>query len=159
MHGVYEMSEYDHENDENIPIKDPTVPQVDFAYANYPVPRKCGNCNMLYEKDGKYYCTMVKGEIDADIGVCNYWSLRKTQPDSKAEWDPLLDKKEAGYVETAPSKCGTCKFYKDPRKCEMVEGDIDPEFGCCTAWTPTKEKKESAESERDHKNILKFYRS
>lgn len=131
------ITKYDHENDDNIPIKDPIVPPVDFAYSIQPVPRKCGNCNMLYEKDGKYFCTMVQGEIDKDIGVCSYWSLRTTQPDPNADWDPVLDKKDAGYIEDAPTVCGGCKFYGD-KTCELVKGDIDPKYGCCMAWTKVK---------------------
>jgi len=131
--------EYDYQNDENIPEADPTVPQVDFAYAEYPVHRKCGNCNM-YVPGRK--CTMVKDDIDPEHGVCSYWSIRDTKPIEGKEYEPMMSKEDAGYITNGPTHCGNCKFYIDPRMCEMVRGDIDPDTGCCTAW----QKGESTEA-------------
>jgi len=112
--------------------EDPTVPKIDFAYSEHDRNRRCGNCNM-YIMGGK--CTLVKGDIDSKDGVCNFWSYRNTQPFLDKQYPPMLSKSDAGYIlERGGTICGTCKHYKEPRKCMMVRGDISPDKGCCIGW-------------------------
>lgn len=115
-----------------IPEKEPTVPKEDCSYANRDDHRSCGTCNMFMKEEEK--CTIVKGKIIAD-GVCYFQSERDTKPLADAKPLDMYNQLEAGYIIIkGGTHCGICKSYVDPRKCKMVEGDIDPEKGCCALW-------------------------
>lgn len=101
---------------------------------------RCGACRFYNDK----LCSLVQGNINGQDGVCAFFShtnLTNIKPDSS---DPPFTKDEAGYIEvTGGTRCGTCQFYDD-KKCDIVEGDIDPAWGCCVAWkgdigNPTKD--------------------
>ncbi len=145
------------------PEADPKVTKQEFAYVNDKSNPRCGACNM-YLETGK--CTLVEGDIDPEYGECTYWAYRRTKPIVGKKYEPMLDKKEAGYYETPKvglldggSYCGICKFYTgdvNGGKCEMVEGDIDY-TGCCIAWTPNEEAEDATISAENYKKIFKFY--
>lgn len=48
-----------------------------------------------------------------------------------------LTKVISGYLppEEGPFECENCHYFSKPNKCELVEGNIDPE-GCCNLYTP-----------------------
>ena len=78
---------------------------------------------------------LVKGPISGETGSCNFWvegDAFKEKPDKL----PPFTKDQAGYVQNQPNgpRCGACLFYREPRGCQLVKGDIDPRIGCCSAW-------------------------
>ena len=93
-------------------------------------PPRCSRCK-YFVKGG--LCLLVKGNISGINGPCNLWV--KGHPRTWAFKSPPLTKTESGYVEYPKgTRCGVCAFYSDPRRCELVNGDIDPDTGCCNAW-------------------------
>ena len=51
------------------------------------------------------------------------------------EADPKVTKQEFAYVnDKSNPRCGACNMYIEGRKCTMVKGDIDPEYGECIFW-------------------------
>ncbi len=96
----------------------------------------CGKC-VYFVKGGK--CLLVKGEISGKNGSCNYWVKGPSR--IYPIGTPPFTQKESGYVETPNGpRCGTCTFYSDPRRCELVKGDIEPKTGCCNAWKKPESK-------------------
>ena len=70
----------------------------------------------------------------------------------------MWTKEESGYLETPDgTRCGTCKFKILPEGCEMVEGHINMETGCCIAWTPDEETEEITATEAKYNPLFKFY--
>lgn len=112
--------------------KDPKWTKKETAYVE---PKSgnptCGRCLAYYNKK----CTLVKGTIDPINGSCALWGERRTIPIKGKTYKPWMSKEASGYVETDKGpRCGTCVFYKDPRRCGKVYGDIDPIKGCCNLW-------------------------
>lgn len=107
--------------------------KASFAYQEAPpTPPRCNKCK-YFVRMGK--CLLVKGQISGKDGTCNLWV--KGTPRFYPFASPPLTQKESGYVEYPNGpRCGVCKFYEDPRGCQLVKGDIDPNYGCCNAWKP-----------------------
>lgn len=105
--------------------------KASFAYVDAkPTPPRCNKCK-YFVQGGK--CLLVKGQISGINGTCNLWV--KGTPRIHPFKTPPLTQKESGYVEYPKGpRCGVCQFYEDPRGCQLVKGDIDPEYGCCNAW-------------------------
>jgi len=149
------MGEYD-----VVPEADPKVTKQEFAYVEDKINPKCEACNMFIRTNegdiGK--CTLVKGDINGPNGVCTFWAMRRTKPKTDKEYEPMWTKKESGYLETTGgTRCGTCKFRIDPEGCEMVEGQINMETGCCIAWTPDEETEVEMGTEAKYNPLFKFY--
>lgn len=149
------MGEYD-----VVPEADPKVTKQEFAYVEDKTNPKCSACDMFIkegeENIGK--CTLVKGDINGENGVCMFWAFRRTKPKEDKKYEPFLTKAEASYVETqGGTRCGTCKFRKEPDGCEMVEGQINMETGCCIAWMPDEETSTEIAIESDYNEIFKFF--
>ncbi len=145
------MGEYD-----IVPEADPKVTKQEFAYVEDKTNPKCEACNMFIKEGenniGK--CTMVKGDINGEDGVCTFWGFRRTKPKEGKEYKPMLSQEESGYIEYPNgSRCGTCKFRIEPEGCEMVEGQINMDTGCCIAWVP-----EEDATEAKYTPLFKFYR-
>lgn len=115
---------------------DPKVTKGAFAYEEYDVKRKCGNCDMyIYGRK----CTEVIGDIDPKDGICELWSFRDTMPIVGKDYKPKRTKSEAGYIiEKGGTHCASCKHFIEPNRCAMVgkngDEDISGEYGCCMAW-------------------------
>ena len=144
------MGEYD-----NVPEADPKVTKQEFAYVEDKTNPKCEACNMFVRTNegdiGK--CTLVKGDINGPNGVCGFWAMRRTKPKTDKEYEPMWSKEEALYVETpGGTRCGTCKFKILPEGCEMVEGQINMETGCCIAW----ESDEETANEVEYNKLFKL---
>lgn len=60
-----------------------------------------------------------------------------------------LTKIVSGYLppEDGPFECENCHYFNKGGKCELVEGNIDPE-GCCNLYTP-KDSDKSDKSDDD----------
>ena len=149
------MGEYD-----IVPEADPKVTKQEFAYVEDKHNPNCETCNMFIREGenniGK--CTMVKGDINGEDGVCMFWAYRRTKPKTNKEYEPMLSQEDAGYLETPNgTRCGTCKFRIDPEGCEMVEGQINMETGCCIAWTPDEETEDLTSTEAKYSGLFKFY--
>ena len=145
------MGEYD-----IVPEADPKVTKQEFAYVEEDENPNCERCNMFIREGenniGK--CTLVEGEINGEDGVCMFWGYRRTKPIENKEYVPMLSQEESGYIETTGgSRCGTCKFRVEPEGCEMVEGLINMEKGCCIAWIPDEE----TATEAKYNRLFKFY--
>ena len=149
------MGEYD-----IVPEADPKVTKQEFAYVEDKINPKCEACNMFIREGenniGK--CTIVKGDINGRDGVCTFWAMRRTKPIEGKEYKPMWTQKESGYLETTGgTRCGTCKFRIEPEGCEMVEGQINMETGCCIAWTPDEETEVEMGTEAKYNPLFKFY--
>ncbi len=143
-----------------VPEADPKVTKQEFAYVEDKINPKCEACNMFVRTNegdiGK--CTLVKGDINGPNGVCTFWAMRRTKPKTDKEYEPMWTKEESGYLETPNgTRCGTCKFKILPEGCEMVEGQINMETGCCIAWTPDEETEEITATEAKYNPLFKFY--
>lgn len=90
----------------------------------------CGKCKYFVRTQ---QCLLVKGIISGSNGSCNLWV--KGEPRHWPIYSAPLTKTESGYVETSGGpRCGSCRFYEDPGKCQLVDGAINPSHGCCNAW-------------------------
>lgn len=96
---------------------------------------RCGSCNMRIVPNA---CTVVKGDIDMEQGVCLLWAKgQASKPEDRHEMQ--LPKEVVGYVEQKDKiNCSTCKAYAEtPRGgyCKVWEGKVGP-GDCCIVWWP-----------------------
>lgn len=104
----------------------------DYAYQEGPgIPPRCDKCQYFVE-GGR--CLLVKGKISGINGSCNFWVSGVPQKEENL-YPAKFSKEQSGYVENPKGpRCGICIFYRNPRLCRLVSGDIDPQIGCCSAW-------------------------
>lgn len=98
----------------------------------------CGACFFFHKPKTECFLTDPP-HCNANHGVCNLFLGGKNlfQEQSKPVPQKLITKKEAGYIEGAPTRCGICEYWgggqEEKGPCAKVKGEVES-HGCCDFW-------------------------
>lgn len=93
----------------------------------------CGKC-MMYLSDTSECSILDPSEVDGDIGVCGLFVGGPSTTSKEHGPMKLVPAKVAGYTERGPTMCGNCRNFLRPRRCRVVEGEVEA-GGCCNGWS------------------------
>lgn len=93
----------------------------------------CGGCALFIKETSE--CAILKpAKVSEAHGVCGLYVPGKPGSAKTLKSLAAIPVSVAGYIEDAPTKCGTCEYFlKKEHACKVVEGKIEA-GGCCNRW-------------------------